>query len=120
MLFQKPPISSHERSISTHESLTSSPESLIQTHEKSVQHYENYEINIPILEITILIMMSETDFESSLSGRPNPVPFVKTLTGLLHWSAVEREKVSSAFFQLKIQNHLSIFQVFLNFIILIK
>ena len=88
-----------------------------QTREKSVQHYE---VNIPILEMTISIMTSETDFESSLSGQPNPVPFVKTLTGPLWQSAVEREKVSSAFFQLKIQNHLSIFQVFLNFIILIK
>jgi len=36
-------------------------------------------------------MTLETDFESSLSGRPNPVSFVKTLTGPLHWSAVERE-----------------------------
>ena len=117
-------ISSHEISVSSHEKLISSREMPIldhekpsQTREKSVQHYE---VNIPILQMTISIMTSETDFESSLSGRPNPVPFVKTLTGPLHWSAVEREKVSSAFFQLKIQNHLSIFQVFLNFIILIQ
>jgi hypothetical protein len=65
-------------------------------------------------------MTSQTDFEPSLSGQPNPVPFVKTLTGPLYQSAVEREKVSVAFFQLKIQNHLSIFPLFFNFIILIK
>ena len=57
-------------------------------------------------------MTSATDFETSRPGQPNPVTFVKTLTGSLHRSAETRENVSSAFFQLKIQNHLSIFPLF--------
>ena len=43
-------------------------------------------------------MTSATDFETSLSAQPNPVTFVKTLTGSLHRSAETRENVSSAFF----------------------
>ena len=66
-------ISSREKPILDHEKPS-------QTREKSVEHNE---ITIPILQITISIMTSETDFEPSLSGQPNPVPFVKTLTGPL-------------------------------------
>ena len=70
------------------------------------------QITIAILEINISIMTSATDFETSLSAQPNPVQFVKTLTGSLHRSAETRENVSSAFIELKIQNHLSIFPIF--------
>jgi hypothetical protein len=66
----------------------------------------------PIRLFTISIMTSGTDFETSLSGEANHVQVVKTLTGSLHRSAESRENVFTPFFQLKIQNHLSLFPVF--------